>query len=202
MESTPKISKLAALAAARKKKENEKNPDNSSQGQTASSVALLDKLSGTRKPSTIGAKEAFDTLKGKKRPGDSTGEPTQARKYPIRPQKTPTPPLMAPESVEKTAEPVRRGSQPSIPILTTPSLFAQAMFGSSPRHLKGSSSPHAIFSPLDAIDVYSTEPSAFAGPSPDDIVSTAQNSKGVIRKVQQKAEQLMPIRLERPEGSE
>lgn len=200
MESIPKVSKLAALAAARKKKENEKNPDNSGQAQSASSVALLDKLSGTRKPSTIGANEAFDILKGKKRPGDSTGEPTQARKYPIRPQKTPTPPSMAPEPVKQTAEPVRRGSQTSIPILTTPSLFAQAMFGSSPRHPKDSVSPHAIFSPLDSIDVYSTEPNAFAGPSPDDIVSTAQNSKGVIRKVQQKTEQLMPIRLERPEG--
>ncbi|MCJ1351054.1 MAG: Hsp70 suppressor, GTPase facilitates ribosomal subunit dissociation [Icmadophila ericetorum] len=181
-EGAPKVSKLAALAAARKKKENMKIASTIEKENSTSSVVLLDKLSGNRKSTNAVPKEATEAPRGIKGSGGSVGEPTQPRKYPLRPRKASTPPPpVVPEPVKETSEPVRRGSQPSIPISSTPSPFAQAVFGPSlppTGHPRLPTSYHAMFSPSDRIDVYSTEPNAFAGPSPDDIVSNAQNSRG------------------------
>ena len=178
-----KVSKLAALAAARKKKENEKSNDASSKPST-SSVALLDKLGGGRRVNN----KAQDGLGQPKYHGDPLAAIldesmplARNRTYTMRKRRSPSP---SPSSKEKVQEPPEDDhSPPQLPksVVATPSTFARAMLGASAE----TGDPYAEMSPLTMFklpyeaEMNITESSAFAGPSPDDIVTKAQNSKGL-----------------------
>lgn len=177
-----KMSKLAALAAARKKKENEKGNDISSKPST-NSVALLDKLGGGRKVESKGQD-------GLSQPQDHSDAPAKTlvgpvpsprnRTYPTRKRRSLSPPASPKEQIQKPPE--KDPSPPQSPknFAAAPSTFARTMFGSSvdSADLCTENSQFTLFNLPHESEVNTTEPSAFAGPSPDDIVTSAQNSKG------------------------
>ncbi|CAD6568372.1 MAG: Hsp70 suppressor, GTPase facilitates ribosomal subunit dissociation [Alectoria sarmentosa] len=172
-------SKLAALAAARKKKENQRAED----GQNAtSSVALLDKLS--HKPRQAKPDNASNLSNPK--PSSAITEQTvneQPRKYSQRKSKG----LESPQN----DQPVKEGSvrsdilastdiekMPEITPTAGPSGFARTIFGAptvSQQH-DIQTSNHYVLAP----DTYAEFD--FTGPSPDDIVTKSQNTKGPTKK--------------------
>ena len=171
-DSAPK-SKLAALAAARRAKENRKPEEG---GMPTSSVALLDKLEGISQAWKPDRKPDFSTSS---QPKCVTEAKPQLRKYPLRRPKdtngsrkssSPEPPAMTAkaESMLAVEEKVE-----SVPI-AAPSTFARTMFGLIDR---------TEDSDLQSFDQHATQAFAnctefdFTGPSPDDIVLDAQNSK-------------------------
>lgn len=169
-------SKLAALAAARKKKENQKVED--AQNAT-SSVALLDKLS---KPREVKPNSASSSSK----PSSVGTEPTaleQSSKYPRRKSKGPEIPLYAHQAEESfdtsdssTSPSIEKKSE--ITPAARPSIFARTIFGApavSQQHHVRVSNRYLAGPDTDAeFD--------FAGPSPDDVVTKAQNTKGPNQK--------------------
>lgn len=184
-----KVSKLAALAAARKKKENEKSNDASSKPST-SSVALLDRLGGGRRVNN----KAQDGLVQSKDHGDALATimdesmpSARNRTYPMRKRRSPSP---SPSSKEEAQEPPEDDHSPPQlpkPVAATPSSFARTMLGASAE----TGDPYAEISQLTMFklpyeaEMNITESSAFAGPSPDDIVTNAQNWKGLALNVQE-----------------
>lgn len=172
-------SKLAALAAARKKKENQRAED----GQNAtSSVALLDKLTGKPpqlKPdndSNISSLKSLNAI-------NEQGVNEQSGKYPRRKPKGleyPQDGQPAKEDFEKSNSPASPDieKKPEITPAAGPSVFAQTIFGAA-----AVSQQHDIQTP----DHYVLGPDThakfdFAGPSPDDIVTKAQNTRGPTQK--------------------
>lgn len=177
---TGKPSKLAALAAARKKKEaDQKAAQEAGQSEKpAGTPSLMDRL---------GTRSAQPTSQENTKPGDASQPET--RSFPIRKRKSPSPPLPAedrrpsapeptsvatPEPVSKPAEHVRAG----------PSIFASTMCGGSSRR-RPSHQDTAVLSQniLPAIyghDANLANTNAFSGPSPDDVVMQAQ-AKGSAR---------------------
>ena len=167
-------SKLAALAAARKKKENQR-PE---YGQNAtSSVTLLDKLGS--KPRQV----QLDSTPGLSEFGilSATTEQNvkeQPRKYPRRKSKG----LESPQDDQPAKEAFIKSSsltspdtekKPEITPTADPSVFARTIFGASI-----TSQQHDI----QTSDRYVLGPETiaefdFAGPSPDDVVTKAQNTK-------------------------
>ncbi|CAF9916930.1 Hsp70 suppressor, GTPase facilitates ribosomal subunit dissociation [Imshaugia aleurites] len=172
-------SKLAALAAARKQKEIQKAED----GQNATnSAALLDKLIG--KPRQLKPDGAPISSSGT--PLSAITEQTvkeQPRKYPRRKSKR----LESPEDdqpAKKTSQKLSCSASPEIEkppeIIPTagPSVFAQIIFGAP-----AGSQQHEVYTS----DRYMLRPDTytefdFAGPSPDDVVTKAQNTKGPTKK--------------------
>ncbi|THX53950.1 hypothetical protein D6D11_04307 [Aureobasidium pullulans] len=177
---TGKPSKLAALAAARKKKEaDQKAAQEAGQSEKPTGTpSLMDRL---------GTRSAQPTSQENTKPGDASQPET--RSFPIRRRKSPSPPLPAedrrpsapeptsvatPEPVSKPAENVRAG----------PSIFASTMCGGSSRR-RPSHQDTAVLSQniLPAIyghDANLANTNAFSGPSPDDVVMQAQ-AKGSAR---------------------
>ena len=176
-EGGPK-SKLAALAAARKKKEIQR----AEEGQNAtSSVTLLDKLGG--KP--LQAKLNNAPLASSEVLSVATEQTVQdqPRKYPRRKSKGPA----SPRDDQQAEEPIKKSDSSIDPDIKNdseitptakPSIFAQTIFGApyvsqqhdvqfSDRYLVGPNT-HAEFD--------------FTGPSPDDIVTKAQSTKGPTQK--------------------
>lgn len=179
-----KVSKLAALAAARKKKCQEKNQDSPLQNSTTS-VTLLDKLSGkesTKRPLEEAPQPDFRLpVSGI----ESTAELPESRSQPYSTLKSSG---MLFQGEKDTAD-----SQ-SLPTLDTesfglkpamvarvasPSTFARVMFGLSntvpeppPKRMK-------MMFTLPQVPNSYAENNPFAGPSPDDIVRNAQESKGL-----------------------
>ena len=178
-QDAPPKSKLAALAAARKKKENVGTAGK----EVNSSVALLDKLETRLQTTKI------------------EGQPDQPRiKSPESASKLPDPPLRRyPAKKRQSSEPAEtqdrdaKRSQTNlapgvkdVPVVVPapvarPSSFAQtlcgpaASVGSSSQDLKQSSFLFPAYAKAD------TENDPFAGPSPDDVVIKAQTSKGSTR---------------------
>ena len=165
-----KVSKLATLAAARRKKENKNRPVNPSN----TSIALLDKLS---KPSA--AKEIPDDPSASDSDPKAHPKPFQTRKYPLKKQ---APNLAAEETTtspppEPATNVDTNTSEAPVPT-ATPSPFAKVIFGYSPvlTHQSSFNENSASFHSLDL----SIAEDVFAGPSPDDIVANAQStSKGL-----------------------
>lgn len=167
-------SKLAALAAARKKKENQKSEN----GQNAtSSVTLLDKLSN--KPQQVQLDKAPDESKS----GNSSAITEQnlieqPKKYPTQKSKGLESPQDDPPAKEAFIKSTPLASpdmerKPEIIPTADPSIFARTIFGASTV-----SQQHDIQT-LDCC-VLGPEINAefdFAGPSPDDVVVKAQNTK-------------------------
>lgn len=177
-----KLSKLAALAAARKKKENDKGNDSSTKSST-NSVALLDKLGGGRKVNSKAQDSMSQPKDHSDAPGKSLVEPYTSprnRAYPIRKHRSPSPPALSKEEIQKPPEEYPSPVHLPETIAATPSSFAKTMFGASvdtedpcTKTFQG-----ALFSLPYGAEIKLTEFSAFAGPSPDDIVTNARNSKG------------------------
>ena len=173
----PKTSKLAALAAARKKKVTEAAATESK--PASSNAALLDKL----------GKGNFQGPRESRFRSEETDSTTQRdrrlRKYPTR-QETPVslpteigecPPLKTIPSPAEEEIQYR---------IASPSTFAATMLGPD-RRLGGSwalATSYDAFNLTCEISEANTNP--FAGPSPDDVVANAQSaSKGLSSKVQQ-----------------
>lgn len=188
------MSKLAALAAARKKKENEKQIPAESQGSNAS-ITMLEKL-GNR------AHEDSDV----KSPASSRSEDTssvaiqnatlrQTLRYPSKgrePSPTASPDCETPEEPSHFPSATKDASQEAFAKSTpkaAPSSFAKTMFGPSQDYLS------LILEPFQSLDLAVLQPHTstkakydpFAGPSPDDVVMKAQSSsKGSARKAERK----------------
>ena len=188
----PKVSKLAALAAARKKREND-NPGRSIDQNATNSVALLDKLRvKTRKTKT--GDESHP------KPETSSSEATpfekpaklQDWKYPVRNPKSSTPSTESENGVSglknsegSAAVPESSTAATSVPV-ATPSVFAKTIFGHFEDNQKMPATlldPSIVF--VSSIFTSSTESDPFAGPSPDDIVIRAQNSKGSAQRARE-----------------
>ncbi|KAK4691505.1 elongation factor 1 alpha-like protein, partial [Lecanoromycetidae sp. Uapishka_2] len=171
-DSAPK-SKLAALAAARKNKENQRPED----VQTTKSVALLDKLGAkSRRPLQ---KTIYPSSDSRNSQSEQTSE-AQPRRYHSQRAKD-----IVPSQGEKLPQwsPVAQDSQPASKVMpkadrnpiASPSAFAQTISGPSKRHQE-------LAFTLPQYNVHVCEGHTefnFAGPSPDDIVTKAQNSKGL-----------------------
>ena len=182
-----KVSKLAALAAARKKKEQEKNQLDPSQTLTTS-VALLDKLgreANSQRP-------CEDVVQSEHKSPVSDNRSVEAvlrardLEYPSRKRKS--------SRLLSQSEQDTQGSKPLVPSssslfgqkppiaapIAAPSMFAIAMFGMSNAGEEPSSKrPKKRIFTLPQGPVSYAEINPFAGPSPDDIVKAAQNSKGL-----------------------
>lgn len=177
-----KVSKLAALAAARKRKESEKATDVPST-QQSSSVALLDKLNRKAKTEVTdepprSAASAAVTEKFQAKNEDEVLRRT--RKYPVRKKDSPSPPA---EILEEISEPVEsdvQQIQKSSTLKDTPSRFATTMLGDR-RMNPGPEGLKTAFELPYAVDPNFTEIEAFTGPSPDDIVTNAQAKGATFR---------------------
>lgn len=161
-DGTPKMSKLQALAAARKKK---------AQEQKSSGEA------GVEKPmAELSIASNATTAKSGQ---EGTPSKPAARSFPLRKRKDSNPheKIQKPPTPEEEVKVVEE--EPAIELDDAPpSAFASTMFGrsDSPRKRK----PPPVFSmPYNvASTVVNLDP--FAGPSPDDVVMAAQSqSKGV-----------------------
>lgn len=186
-DSAPK-SKLAALAAARKKKENQRAED----GQPAtSSVALLDRLAAKSRDT----KATAELPTTGQRPRGSVAEQAdnvQKRKYPARKVSdvTPSPArlLIPPSSSEsETTLGPNVEKRPEVTPAAAPSIFAQIMLGfpSNTKAPGSESSDHYILRDPEPYTEFD-----FAGPSPDDVVLKAQNSRAPTQKSVKPAPQL------------
>ncbi|MCJ1478360.1 Hsp70 suppressor, GTPase facilitates ribosomal subunit dissociation [Lambiella insularis] len=190
-QAAPKVSKLAALAAARKKKENDKSTGDGSKPLT-SSIALLDKLSITGKPSTEGKRTTQETSDyAEKRPKIGSSESSllaspvnrEPRRYPAKKPKVPSPVPIQPPDIDKTPDPIEDEPEIPPPIAAAPSAFARTMLGTT--HASNNPARTRIIPAALSFSPYAlnlTESNPFAGPSPDDIVANAQSSSKGMNK--------------------
>ncbi|KAB8200818.1 hypothetical protein BDV34DRAFT_229949 [Aspergillus parasiticus] len=191
-ESGGKVSKLAALAAARKKKEGDKAStaapaQNAEVNQTpapsteqkGASLSLRERLAGSGKiPKPEGAQSPRPLGKLSRLGSHS-------------PQKKPSPEPVKQNGAsqvnsanvqqELTAEPLvkkEEKEQPTVNIRASPSTFASTIVGDVTRPKLTEPSP-LLSTSLDLMEIYGqnlTEPFDFTGPSPDDVVLNAQSS--------------------------
>lgn len=181
---TGKISKLAALAAARKKKDQGRSQEGSSRASNTS-VALLDRLSGKAKspgetPGRQGPEIQISEVRKQ--------EPIPAHPGPLYPARIRK--FSVPKEEEKVAEvlepPVtefQELKQLVVVPVAAPSMFAKVMFGMADAVYEPQSKrmKTMIFALPQGPDA---EINPFAGPSPDDEVSRAQQlSKGLISRI-------------------
>ncbi len=165
----PKVSKLQALAAARKKKAEDKN----SEGKALDTHEELKRLSlQERRPDAAGGqREAAVPAKRRK-----VGEPVPTSSG--GPQRSPKPQSQVQHLVEPMVlDQLVQGSEASETPIARPSAFAQALFGSAsdkpePSRIERFPLPWLSFAPQCVED-------AFSEPSPDDVVSAAQ-AKGSL----------------------
>lgn len=190
-ESGGKVSKLAALAAARKKKEGEKNAATPvavppSNPQLEKTEVPLPELRGT--PLSIRDRLAANNAKSPKPAEENAslqrlskpGLPTSSLARKPSPDKSqPAAPSMPPPvpGTEVPSEKELDDQKPKIDIRASPSTFASTIVGTTaiptpePSHLHSNS--------VDLLRIYGqnhAEPFDFADPSPDDVVLNAQNT--------------------------
>ncbi|OJJ85895.1 putative translation elongation factor EF-1 subunit [Aspergillus glaucus CBS 516.65] len=190
-ESGGKVSKLAALAAARKKKEGEKPP---AEAIPAVATPSADKTPETpaaeAKPSALSLRErlAANDKPRKQSNGISTlrslgkGSPAPSpllKKPAPEPTKPELPTEPGPEvPAENSQADHKEKEEPEVNIRAPPSGFASTIVGDSTRPMMTEPS-HLHSNTADLIRIYGqdlTEPFDFAGPSPDDVVVNAQSS--------------------------
>ncbi|KAE8392871.1 hypothetical protein BDV23DRAFT_150665 [Aspergillus alliaceus] len=190
-ESGGKVSKLAALAAARKKKEGDKaspapaqstEPDKAQTPPTeqkSASLSLRERLAGNGKlqktdgaqsPRPLGKLSRLGSHSPQKRPSP---EPTkqngalQVNQVTVQKESPAEPPMSKEEN-----------EQPAANIRASPSTFASAIVGGATRPKMTEPSP-LYSNSLDLLTIYGqdlTESFDFTGPSPDDVVLNAQSS--------------------------
>ncbi|KAL4803728.1 hypothetical protein BDV18DRAFT_162738 [Aspergillus unguis] len=182
-----KVSKLAALAAARKKKEGDKAapaaqaPGDAAQpAEPKAPLSLRERLASKQtKPS-----EKAPSLQslGKSQPG------SLPRKSPEpKTSETPTTGLedaVKEVNIENDETPEKEQEQEKSTIRAPPSTFAATIVGDDTRP-KMTEPSHLHTNTLDLMQIYGqnlTEPFDFAGPSPDDVVLNAQSSAKGFKK--------------------
>lgn len=184
-EAGGKVSKLAALAAKRKQKDEEKAPvakeapaTPQTEGTGSSSVessaprSLRERLATTSK-----SPKPSEGLAGLRRKPETAASPVT--KKPSAPKPEPEKAQAVPENhaAEEPSDAALPG--PSAPNMRAPpSMFASAIVGNAsgptaaePSHLQSNN--------VDLLDIYGqshAEPFDFADPSPDDVVLNAQNT--------------------------
>lgn len=166
-DGAPKMSKLQALAAARKKKtQDQKSSSGAGTGieKPLESLSLSENVKG----------EQEDTVME-----NSTASKGASRGFPLRKRKDSNPHEKAPApSTERDPEPI----QPEDPVedepldQAQPSAFANTMF-SNTHPASQHQHPSNLFSLPYAVAATTIQHDPFAGPSPDDVVIAAQ-SKG------------------------
>ena len=170
-----KVSKLAALAAARRKKESDKTSVVESK-QQSSSVTLLDKLNPSKEAEAeeaANSTRASDSMSGTSKVNDENNMPSQTRRYPLRRRRSPSPPSEIPQEPLKENEPEVQKLHDTTTILANPSMFARTVLGGQAME-PSSETLHTDFKLPYIKDPNFTKSTAFTGPSPDDIVSNAQ----------------------------
>lgn len=170
-----KVSKLAALAAARRKKEPEKTGEGQSK-QHSNSVALLDTLNASRKAEVKNdtmSTTASDSLSEDSKINNENTMPGQTRRYPLRRKESPTRPSEIPEEPPEENEPETQQAQDSTLIQANPSMFAKTVLGDQAKETP-LGMLHTDFNLPYVTDPSFTKSTAFTGPSPDDIVNNAQ----------------------------
>ncbi|KAJ5216161.1 HBS1-like protein [Penicillium cinerascens] len=190
-EAGGKVSKLAALAAQRKKKEGEKvapTPDAPSKPQPERSEApspepqsiqlsLRERLAASKANKSPKPSETNGSLRRLGRSGLSAESPAQKQPSP----ESTNAELSTPDQVKQTQDQPKDEPEPqqaAPDMRASPSMFASAIVGDTagptmaqPSHLHSSS--------VDLLKIYGqdhAEPFDFAGPSPDDMVLNAQNT--------------------------
>ncbi|KAF2870266.1 hypothetical protein BDV95DRAFT_608267 [Massariosphaeria phaeospora] len=166
--------KLAKLAAARKKKQEEARSMEGDATGTDTAVALLDRLSLKNKERTT----TSDTR------GQDAERKSFTKKYPRK--RSPSPP---PAALETEEIPLPEPTQPAISfpnLRANPSMFASTLCGKDEQGAQeqavGSSTfpiPYAAFHSFE-------DANPFAGPSPDDIVRKAQARRNKPKAAQSK----------------
>ncbi|KAJ5650713.1 Translation elongation/initiation factor/Ribosomal beta-barrel [Penicillium longicatenatum] len=182
-EAGGKVSKLAALAAARKQKEGNKtssppegsqaeNPEKSS---TEQKISLRDRLAASK------AAKPAEGLGGLRRLAKPVPAPPPAEK-PVSPEPVETAPNVEKpgltEQVEEASSVKLEPTLPAAEIRASPSMFASAIVGNQSGPTRAEPS-HIPSQNVDLLQIYGqdhTEPFDFAGPSPDDVVLNAQNT--------------------------
>ena len=172
-EGAPPKSKLAALAAARRKENRELKKAVSN----PSSVTILERLQSTSKPQSQTQPSSFDALvdTAQLRSPHNQGE----RKYPVRERRKSSPKAEKKPSI--TVEPLDNHANANIVSESapgpkpSPSTFAEVMF-SRPSHFLNAKAHPIYFQYLHRKEQRIANPEGFAGPSPDDIVIKAQKS--------------------------
>ena len=173
-----KVSKLAAIAAARRKKENMKP-------EPSSSVALLDKLGSKKSQVDTGERRATATALATP---EHVGYQNPSRKYPVRERNASSDALQADIDAADLSNVIDQGNSKASVVtpVAHPSEFARTMLGyrsglgPTPNH--ETSSFYLPLSPRQlSIHRPETLINAFAEPSPDDVVLKAQSSKGPPR---------------------
>ncbi|GFG16019.1 isoform 3 of HBS1-like protein [Aspergillus udagawae] len=192
-ESSGKVSKLAALAAARKKKETDKpasgapttpgvagSPEKTPVESKLASLSLRERLAGNGKPQKPPESGQLPRTLGRGTPLES---PLAQKKLSPEPLKAKSPETIALEPAAKKL-PVdeevgkEEKEQPKVNIRASPSTFASTIVGVNMRPQITEPS-HLYSSTVDFMQIYGqdlTEPFDFAGPSPDDVVLNAQSS--------------------------
>ena len=185
-QDAPPKSKLAALAAARKRE----NPKADNGRGITSSVALLDRLGaapratkpedGTTSPSPAPQREVLG------RPGNIS-----ARKHSIRREQEINVPIQSHELPSMTNDtaphPTTHDAAGFVPT-ATPSTFARTILGSD------AEPEESNFYPCDHFELRDSDLHTefdFVGPSPDDVVLNAQNSRGLPQKTNKSTPQLI-----------
>lgn len=180
-QGTVKISKLAALAAARKKKDQERSRDGFSRAPNRS-VALLDRLSGNPKSGSetlVRPDSGIPVLEDRK-PERILAHPNPL--YPARKRKCSVSreEERVIEVLESPVTELQELEQLVVVPVAAPSMFAKVMFGLADAVYDRQSNrmKTMVFSLPRGPDA---EINPFAGPSPDDVVSRAQqHSNGLV----------------------
>ncbi|KAI9847463.1 MAG: Hsp70 suppressor, GTPase facilitates ribosomal subunit dissociation [Sclerophora amabilis] len=183
---TGKVSKLAALAAARKKKNNADTPGAGSSKDVveepkSNPVALLEKLGGSRKPKWSNASPVQKDIPGIKESQGQEIPPVSSRQYRAQdPSNEDLPSLLRENDPSNEDAPKRLDQASPTRMKAQPSSFARAIFGTEMRRPglehKFQCSEELDFNETYALDVSRSD--AFTEPSPDDAVINAQNKKG------------------------
>lgn len=184
-EASGKMSKLAALAAARKKREAQANGPGSqsvsppSEEEKSRSISLLDRLSAG-KPQISPQEPRTPKLslrKDRSAPSVPLASPTSP---PV--EATPEPEAQIPDKGPPDVEPDTKPHRVQVDLRADPSIFATTIVGQWNKEM--ASSPHCSSRKIDMRVVFGqdlTDTFNFAEPSPDDAVLNAQNAaKGMF----------------------
>jgi elongation factor 1 alpha-like protein len=188
LESSGKVSKLAALAAARKKKETDKaasavpttpglagTPERAPVESKLASLSLRERLAGNGKGQRPAESGQLPRTLGRGTPVDS---PLAQKKLSPEPTKLKSPEIPVEPAARKLSDAEEEKEQPKVNIRAPPSTFASTIVGANTRPQITEPS-HLYSNTVDLMQIYGqdlTEPFDFAGPSPDDVVLNAQSS--------------------------
>ncbi|KAG9229204.1 P-loop containing nucleoside triphosphate hydrolase protein [Amylocarpus encephaloides] len=166
-DGAPKMSKLQALAASRKKKAQEERSSGTTGVERPLSNLQISKESSSRESLSLASSASASTAPQK----------TASRGFPLRKRKDPNeherPPKVPPPKKELQLNKAEIPEEDSAVDQAEPSAFANTMFSNTsqtPRQRHDNLSSLTL-----AANTISTAANPFAGPSPDDIVIAAQS---------------------------